>query len=498
MKRRLFALILTLTLLLPTFSSCSDKGTESAPENTGTAENTLNPEVEPEETERKSSLPDKDWGGRAFRVMGQTNPTYSQFSTHELYAAELTGEALNDAVFNRNLTIEYRYNIVFDVDETAETTPGPLHKMVLAGEDRFDLAFCASNQIGGVVLQGDFQDISHLDYVDYANPWWNEEVNQQISMAGHLYFTSSDYSLSDKQRVNVLMYNKDLLADMGFEDPIPMVREGTWTIDVMTDWVEKTGADLDGDGQMTDQDRYGLTMDSYNAFKTFVFALGGRIIDKDADDLPIIVMESDEMVTVIDKVIALTCTPQGTLFCNDFKGKVGYDYWDVSGNVFRAGRGLFINAFTHSLAYYSNSDVNFNVIPYPKKDEAQEAYYTLADLFAMLFGIPKTCGDREFTGFMLEALSWESTETTLHTYYDINCKRKYMYDETGPEMLDITFAGVVYDPALIYSWGTLNDILAYTIPEKGENVFASTYARTSKLAVKNMEKTIQQFSEIGG
>ncbi len=499
--RRTAALILAALMLLPA-AACSEKpgqtDEQDAQDSPVSVSGTpADVETDAPETRQPNALPEKDWGGKTFRVIGQTNPTYSQFSNHEIDAEELTGDALNDAIFNRNLTIENRYNTLIEGDVSSQTAHDRLHQTVMAGDDTFHLAFCVSESIGSVVLRGDFQNIQDLDYVDYSKPWWNPEVNEQVSVAHRLYFTTSDFALSDKQRVNVLMYNKDLLADMGLEDPIPLVREGTWTVDVMTDWVEKTGQDVDGDGAMTDADRYGLTMDSYTAFKVFAFALGARIVAKDADDLPVLVMNSENMINVIDKTIALTCTPLGTLFCDEFSGKVDYDFWSVSSNVFKAGRGLFINGFTHSLSSLSDSDINYNVIPYPKFNEAQKDYYTLADKFAMLFGLPMTCKERDFAGFMLEALAWESTDTTLYTYYDISCKRKYMYDETGPEMLDITFSGIVYDPALIYSWGGLNMILADTIPKKRENVFASHYAREEKVAKKNIEKTLKKFEELG-
>lgn len=489
LTRILILLLATMTVL----PGCGNSEIE-----TSTNESTVDTaETTPsEETKPTTKLPDTDWEGREYRVLGQTDRDgYKQFSTHEIYAAELTGDALNDAVFNRNTTIEDRYNVTILSNEESHRTGETLSKLVTAGEDLYHLTFSMQNEVGSMVLKGNFQDMTDLPYIDYTMPWWNEDVNKQLSIANKLYFTTSDFSLSDKQRVNVMMYNTDLLKDFGLPDPIEMVREGTWVIDTMTEWCELVGADVDGDGQMTDADRYGLTMDSYNAFKTFVYAAGGRIIDKDENDLPYISMNSDAMLNAIDKVVALTCDQNYALFCNDFNGKVDYSYWSVAGNVFRANRALFINLFTHSLASMSDSEINYNVVPYPKLNEAQEHYYTLSDLFAMVFAIPITCAENDFSAFMLEALSYESTDTTLYTYYDISCKRKYMYDETGPEMLDLIFSGIVYDQALIYSWGDLNNIIADTIPSKKENVFSSQYASKEKAAQAAMEKTIDKFLE---
>ena len=99
--RRSFLLLLALLLLLP---SCGKVSSESSETETVSADTAAE---QTEETKTPSNLPDTDWQGKEFLVLGQTDKDgYAQFSTHEIDAAELTGDALNDAVFNRNMAIE--------------------------------------------------------------------------------------------------------------------------------------------------------------------------------------------------------------------------------------------------------------------------------------------------------------------------------------------------------------------------------------------------------
>lgn len=109
----------------------------------------------------------------------------------------------------------------------------------------------------------------------------------------------------------------------------------------------------------------------------------------------------------------------------------------------------------------------------------------------MLFGIPKSCAEPDFSGFMLEALSYASTETTLTAYYDIACKTKYSYVEENAEMLDIIFDGIIFDHGMIFrnSIGLYN-ILGSTIPAKGENIFASEFASMESESQKALEDLI--------
>jgi hypothetical protein len=94
---------------------------------------------------------------------------------------------------------------------------------------------------------------------------------------------------------------------------------------------------------------------------------------------------------------------------------------------------------------------------------------------------------------MLEALSAESSYTTLPAYYEVSCKTKYTYDKESAEMLDIIFNGITYDLGAIYDWGQINTLLKDTIPKKKENIFSSEYAKLEPKALSAMQKTIDEF-----
>ena len=111
----------------------------------------------------------------------------------------------------------------------------------------------------------------------------------------------------------------------------------------------------------------------------------------------------------------------------------------------------------------------------------------------MVLTIPVTNNDTGFAGFMLEALSAESTYTTLPAYYEVSCKTKYTYDAESAEMLDIIFSGIVYDLGAIYNWGGMNTLLSDTIQKKKENIFSSEYAKRENGALADMQKTIDEF-----
>ncbi len=495
--KKLTTILLLLAMLLP-LSSCGGTTVDETPE----AQETTAETVVETETELTADLPDTDWGGQTFTVLGSGHPVREQFRNFEIDVAELNGEVVNDAIYNRNLEIEQKYNVLIeqylaDTGDTGEVDE--LKKTTMAGDALYDLAFVTVMHMGGVVNQGFVQDMSALPHIDFDKPWWNPEVNEALSIHGKLLFTTSDFSLRDKSRAYIMAVNRELVENHGLGDPIALVDEGKWTIDLTTQWVETVAMDVNGDGKMGDpSDVYGLVMDSYNGFVSFMNGCDNLLWTKDADDGYVLTMNNEHLISSIDKVLAMSCNTDTAFFCNDMNGKVDYDYWSASGNWWKSGNALFNTAFPHSLKNWSeNCEFTYSIVPFPKYDEAQEKYYSMADVWCMLFGVPIGAPDPEFTGFMLEALSYASTDTTLPAYIETTCKMKYTYDEDSARMLDIIFDGVVYEPALIYNKSGVFKILDTNLPSKKQNNFVSDYQKLEAKEIEYIGTLMEAIDELG-
>lgn len=104
MKKR----ILTLLLLTVLLAGCAGDGTT---ETVGKTAGDTTPSTETEtlsEKERQiAALPTGDYGGYDFMMLNnESNFAYTQMS-----AEELTGEGINDAIFNRNNAVAERLNV---------------------------------------------------------------------------------------------------------------------------------------------------------------------------------------------------------------------------------------------------------------------------------------------------------------------------------------------------------------------------------------------------
>ena len=114
MKKRLLSLLLLVSMLASTVS-CSG-GTEETPASSGetpsaVTEETVaeDAETEAEETEPEvpltDGLPEKNMDGYTFNILNYKAENLSWANTR-IFAEEMNGEAVNDAMFERESTIE--------------------------------------------------------------------------------------------------------------------------------------------------------------------------------------------------------------------------------------------------------------------------------------------------------------------------------------------------------------------------------------------------------
>ena len=69
-----------------------------------------------------------------------------------------------------------------------------------------------------------------------------------------------------------------------------------------------------------------------------------------------------------------------------------------------------------------DSDVNFGILPYPKQNAAQSAYYSPMDLYGNGFlSIPRSVNadDYDKITYVLEAMSYLGREMVLDEYYTL-------------------------------------------------------------------------------
>jgi len=479
-----------------TFASCGENTADTPVETTsGNSENAA------DDTEAAEELPNyltlsENFGGKTFRILGMENPSLMQFTNFEIYAEEENGDIVNDAVYRRNMMIEEKHGVKIEqimgpLDQTSRNTSHftYIQNNILSGEDGFDIMFVSTRDVGGVIGNKYAIDLNELPYIDFDEDYWNKETtNDVLEINGKLFLTNSDFSLVDKKRTYTLIYNRDLhkeYSDIVIED---LIREGTWTFDVFSEIVKGVSADLNGDSIIDTSDQWAVLMDSKHAYHAWAIGMGETLVGKDSAGELTILADSESIVNTFSKIHELLVADKNNGFHDQQYS------WRTSG-IFNEGRALFTTSFLQTLSTLSaNTDFDYGVLAWPKKDEMQENYYAYADLWGtVLFGVPITNSDNDLAGFMLEVLSGYSTDTSLHAYYETSCKVKHVYDETSAEMLDLSMSGIIFDLGAIMNFGGIYEAAVYNIPASTSFNYVSSVEAVLDKAVADIDELLAMY-----
>ncbi len=135
-------------------------------------------------------------------------------------------------------------------------------------------------------------------------------------------------------------------------------------------------------------------------------------------------------------------------------------------------------------------------MPYPKWDENQQNYHTMADGFHTALAIPKTCRDTDFVGRIVEALSAESWKTVTPTFYEIALKTRYLRDSESKEVLDIIIDGRVFDFGYVYDGFQGYSFTIQRMMQSKNNNFTSEYNRLYSGARLQYKMVIKAFDKM--
>ena len=490
-KNALLSLLLAAVMLLPACSEAPGTGGEealAAPNPTETLPDAA-AEPEPEETALKADLPEKTWDGEEVMFLTAQNLGYDWYTSHEIYAEELDGTLINDAVYVRNGQIEQQFDI-----HIAETKLPDCHNTarsaVKAGDDVYDVVMPYINSTISLATEGLLRDLHKIPVLDLEKPWWDQRANENLIIADRLFFSTGDIAILDNECTMVMFFNKEMIRQHDLDNPYELVREHGWTLDKVRDMAVEVTNDANGDGKLDHSDVWGLSI-AFNAPISMYFGAGERIVNRNEDGTLEFALGSARSVDVFDRLTRL-CYDERML--SDLTTtSAGYD---VVSKMFNASQVMMVTFALVDINGMRDAEFEFGILPYPLYDETQKEYNNLISTgLVSSVSVPVTCPDPELTGVTLEAMAYGSTTTLTPAYYDNALKTRYVRDEESGEMLDIIFATRVYDLGFISDWGGAGSLVGNLYKSKSTD-FASGWARIQKVALKQLDKAMQSFAAL--
>lgn len=485
---RAFICLLAALTVLPSCSG-NDGG---APETAGAdavpeaapdaAETDAPPETEP----AYDPLPETDLGGRELRFYNYDD-SWLSWVVNILDPEELNGDVLNDAVWNRNNRLEETLHCV--ISETADRNPADkLPALVKAGDAGAEIVMLYDETIVNQYLSGNLRTWDALPYVDFGEPCWSWDATRTFASGGRVYAATGDFSLAQSTRSFIMMFNKDMYADLGLGTPDDLyetVRDGAWTLDRYLSDAEKAVMDLNGDGVMDMEDRYGCATAIKLYFGSLVSGAGIKYVDTDAEGNACFAIPGNEYaLNVMSDILS---RHSGNHIFKQVADTV-HDGSAEGQQMFIGNHTLFQGSSMKAVSVYRDMDSDIGILPFPKYSEEQTAYYALTSGGTMAT-LPATLPDElcADVGLLLESMCRLSRETVIPVYKETLLKSRYARDQGSADMLDIIFASALYDIGL----SVIPSDTYYKYMEvfmNGTDTFSSLTQSITKMVNKQLDK----------
>lgn len=344
-----------------------------ASKNTETPDNTSDITAAEVETTGKSTtgiVKDKfsqyDYNGYEFRILGlspgehfykKINP-----SANEIYYETDSGDIIDSAIVTRNQMTEDLLNIkispvwgggTFDVGNFAK-------KSIMSDSDDFDMMLMPLTVPYNLAGEGLIANLNDITTIDTSNPWWDQAVVNNFTVAGNLYALTGHYTIFDDYAVPCIFYNQYMVDENSSGDIPSLVRDGKWTIDTMMVMAKAGTADLNGDTNWDLADSWGF-MDNGAAFKHLLEGFDITFCESDGKGGQVISLGTERVINAVEKLY------NTVISSNDICQTSNADCV----NLFSENRCMFYYELLGAINQFRNMNKDFGITPLPKLDEKQ-------------------------------------------------------------------------------------------------------------------------------
>lgn len=504
MKKQWVSVLLLCAVLLGGCGTASGK-TETAGESA--SDTTPTTDTTPVETEvalfpkLTDTAQKADYDGYEFHILTRGWAPVKD----EMGVDALTGETINDAVFNRNLTVGERYNMTISryyTDTTNGHGPDNVKNMVLAGDSSADMVVGSLYGLMPLTTDRIFYDLQTLPDLDLSMPCWSQGLRETATVAGRLYAATGSIALTYFKRNYAIFFNKKLSEQFGIQanDVYAKVLDGTWTMDEMFHLTKDIYKDVDGDGEADDSDIYGIGIWLNCMNDGWWSACDIPILRHDENDLLYLDVDIDKLGTVVDKLNSYIWNNPGVCPMTEdviFSREISVDNTN-NVNIFYDDQICFTTMrieFTEREKMRNMDD--YGVLPYPKYDGVQESYYGFVHDAVSMVMIPQSCTDAEMVARVMQSLAVEGHNSIMPQYYEVVLTTKYIRDEESVEMLDILFQNTKFDSGWVFC-NAMNALPQKLLREQvwqNQNTLSSMYQSLQKSIQKSLETINKAYSE---
>ena len=471
MKKRILSLCLLVVMVLPIMVACG-KGDDKV---------TVQPGVTDNAEYVAPYLPEADYNGYEYRFLDMS------YNVQIIEDNPVT--ILDNAIFKRNEKVANKYNVVFknQIEDLWWNVPGIVQRLAAAEAAEYDLVSLVFMSAYNEIISGNVAtatDLVATGYVDMSRPWHKQSLNDFMTFDG---ISMVDFTAFDiKPGGECIIFNKDIVKELNFEDPYDLVDAGTWTYDVMWQMMKAAAFDLDNDGEWTEDDRYGIIAD-YHSMTSFINTGAGHLLVNTNNGAP----ELNKSEALISTYI----NAMEHIYADGAYLEI-YEIWDKTDEAFTQqstrfmnGNAMFMLGGTNDLMQFGDMEDDYGILPYPKASAEQEKYYTPAtgELY-----VPLACHENlQAVVIIKEALAVESLNYVYPAYYEQTLKNRYLREERDLEILEVITDSVINDLGYTIWWDDIRNTWAEVVNSKNNNFVSALEKNDSRM--KTLITTLNNF-----
>ena len=485
-KIKRISLILALALCLTcvfAFAGCGEGGGEELP-----------PEEEQPKIEYLDDLPELDYGGEAINVFYWN----TSFLYNELTADGSTGDVVDLAINNRNISVEERLNVdmnYIEGDVAAEIFMAIARDEILSGSTDYDIIVGAYYEAAKASPDGVFRNMADAKYIDYTKNYWNREYMDALTLCGKKFMLVGDLSMSGVKSAATMTFDTDLFEQTfgSADDFYELVLSGDgdaggWTYDVLEEYCRKSYIDLNGNAQRDSGDQYGFGVrHSSSILDVMTFSTGVSFSHRDANGDPVLDIKTEKVFDFFTYYYKLFWDNPGVhVSPSELKEE------DVT------GRDIFSFGQMQDLVDMRANERDFGVVPYPKYYNDDTRYHASTSPYT--FSVPMTVPDSriDMISAVLECMASEGNRLCIPAYYEIALKDKYTRDDVSVTMLDIIHDGATTDFVSAFNecLGGIGHFVGHLISYEEPNL-SSWYAAKEDMVNNKLAELLKAYREIG-
>ena len=396
-----------------------------------------------------------DWKGKEVTFLCR-NDGETSYATYQVDAEEASDEPVINAFYLRNQYIKQTFNLDINVvhPESGEDIIEMFRTDMMAssGDPTYFGIVHPIHYVAPLASDGLLKDFKSIDngYVRLDKEYWDQALIEDVVIKDRVFFLNGDAIVQDDQSTWVMFFNKDVVAEYGLENPYDLVKNDEWTIDKMYEMLQKyeltTGAVKSYDPAVGD--KWGIVVQSYD-FYQFMMAADQRMINNEGEK-PELRINDQENIATFSKIANWFIFDTKNVGVADFFGRWDSGVYGQETQIFANGNALFMpNALsTAGGQNIRESEINFGILPLPKRSELQEDYAAGVNAYSCdVIAIPKNLDGENLDAacYALEAMAFFGKQLVTPEYYDRTLTHKRLKDEESVEMLDIIFANRIYD-----------------------------------------------------